>query len=314
MKKSGLLFSLMLTGVALSSCGSSTKDNINLYSREAGSGTRECFFDGIGYGDVAKEDKWESGVTVSSVSSNSDIMSSIANDQYGIGYCSLDGISGVSGIKAINYKGVTPSESTVIDGTYDLKRNFNYVTRDYGDNPEGENKNKQDVVNAFIEFLSTSEGITTIKSKGGIVQDETPSTTWSEIKTKYSILGSETTVDIKFCGSTSVQKIGQALADKFTGVGYAENVSMSLNQTGSGDAVTGVTDGKNGVNYDIGYLSREIKDSELTSLGDGNKKGKICNDAVVVIINSANSTIDNIDDETLVKIYKGEITKWSELK
>lgn len=74
MKKVLLVCSLALTGIlgaTIVSCGNNeqtdnpggntptgefdTSKSITLYSREAGSGTRECFFEGIGYGVLKKK-------------------------------------------------------------------------------------------------------------------------------------------------------------------------------------------------------------------------------------------------------------------
>lgn len=159
-----------------SSLNTDKTSNIKLYSRESGSGTRECFFEGIGYSAVKSEDKWESSVTVSSQSSNGSMMNAIKSDVDGIGYCSLDSLTTATGIKGLKYEGVTASEATVIDGTYKLSRNFNYVIRgDYSD----ADKNRQIAVNAFVDFLSTIEGVAAIKSAGGIVTSS--NTTWASI-------------------------------------------------------------------------------------------------------------------------------------
>lgn len=153
--------------------------NVKLYSREAGSGTRECFFEGIGYSDVKAEDKWNDGVVVSSQASNGDMMSAIKDDKYGIGYCSLDSLATASGIKGLTYEGITASEDTVIDGTYKLSRNFNYVIRcDYSESES----NKKLAVNAFIDFMSTKEGLSTIKSVGGIISGLDSAPSWSSIQ------------------------------------------------------------------------------------------------------------------------------------
>lgn len=160
--------------------------NIKLYSREAGSGTRECFFEGIGYSDVKAEDNWVSGLQVSSQSSNGDMMTAIKDDKNGIGYCSLDSLATANGIKDLKYEGVTASEATVNDGTYRLSRNFNFVIRsDYSK----ENENRQIAVNAFIDFFSTKEGLSTIKSKGGIISGLDTAPSWASVqKEKYPAL------------------------------------------------------------------------------------------------------------------------------
>ncbi len=157
--------------------------NIKLYSREAGSGTRECFFEGIGYGAVKAEDKWNTGVTVSSQATNGDMMNAVKADSLGIGYCSLDSLSSASGIKGLKFEGVAASEETVNDGTYKLSRNFNYVIR--GDYSE-ENANLKTAVNAFVDFMSTKEGKAVIKTAGGIISGLDSAPTWASVqKAKY---------------------------------------------------------------------------------------------------------------------------------
>ena len=185
MKKTNLLkISALTLAFALTACGGTSEnggngqDNqggfdtsrkISLYSRAAGSGTRECFFETIKYKEVAKEDKWESGVTVSTKSANSELMSAIANDEYGIGYCSLDSLSSVSGIKGLKYEGVEATKVNVLNESYKLKRNFNYVIRDYSGETDTSAK---EAVDGFIAFLTTTrEGQAVISSKGGIIQN-----------------------------------------------------------------------------------------------------------------------------------------------
>ena len=173
---------------AWSEVGSSLTGNIQLYSREAGSGTRECFFEGIGYSEVKAEDKWNEGVIVSSQASNGDMMNAIKAAANGIGYCSLDSLSSAIGIKGLTFDGVAASEATVNDGTYKLSRNFNYVIR--GDYEE--NSVRKLAVNAFVDFMTTKEGLACIKSAGGIVSGLESAPTWSSIQqSKYTALSSK---------------------------------------------------------------------------------------------------------------------------
>ena len=160
-------------------------DNIQLYSREAGSGTRECFFEGIGYSAVKAEDKWNDGVVVASQSSNGDMMNAIKDAPLGIGYCSLDSLAGAKGIKGLSFEGVVASEKAVIDGSYLLSRNFNYVIR--GDYEA--NSNREIAVKAFVDFMSTREGLTAIKGAGGIISGLEEAQSWSSVQeSKYPAL------------------------------------------------------------------------------------------------------------------------------
>lgn len=289
-----------------------TSRNVNLYSREAGSGTRECFFEGIGYGDVAKEDKWEDGVVVVSPTSNGDMMSQVGSDPYGIGYCSLDGIGGNTSIKALSYEGVTPTEDTVIDGSYALQRNFNYVIRDYENTTVENGENRSAVAHAFIEFFNTIEGQTQIASAGGIVTTAATGTL-EELIEKYPVLSGNETVQLYTCGSTSVEKVLSACINYFTGNIPNKNITISASQTGSGAAVTGITEGNSGTLADIGFLSREINDEELAKLTDNNIHSSMCVDAVVAIVNAENTAVSDITGETLTSIYKGELKTWADV-
>ena len=302
----GAMVLVGVLGVGLASCGGSNNDTIKLYSREAGSGTRECFFEGIGYGDVKKDDKWNEGVVVSSASSNGAIMTSVGDDESGLGYCSLDSIDTVKSIKGLTFEGVAASEETVVDGTYKLQRNFNFVSAD-SSLLDAQHALAKD---AFVAFMTESkEGLQAIAAEGGILTKSVASAkSWSEIATSefpnLNIKG----VTINACGSTSVENVLSGLASAFK---EATGCTVTPNQTGSGDAVPGVT-GEGSTQYEIGFLSREIKDDEDASLTDANARGAICKDAVVPIVNAANTAVTNSTAKALAAAYKGEITTWSE--
>ena len=294
-------------GVGLASCGGSNSATIKLYSREAGSGTRECFFEGIGYGDVKKENNWNEGVVVSSASSNGAIMTSVGNDENGLGYCSLDSLDTVKTIKGLTFEGVAASEETVVNNTYKLQRNFNFVSAD-SSLLDAQHALAKD---AFVAFMTESkEGLQAIAAEGGILTKSVSSAkSWSEIATSefpnLDIKG----VTINACGSTSVENVLSGLASAFY---EATGCTVTPNQTGSGDAVPGVT-GEGSTQYEIGFLSREIEADEEASLDDEkNARGAICKDAVVPIVNVANTAVTNSTAEALTAAYKGEITTWSE--
>lgn len=292
-------------GVGLASCGGNN-DTIKLYSREHGSGTRECFFEGIGYGDVKKDDKWNEGVVVSSASSNGAIMTSVGDDESGLGYCSLDSIDTVKSIKGLTFEGVAASEETVVDGTYKLQRNFNFVSAD-SSLLDAQHALAKD---AFVAFMTESkEGLQAIAAEGGILTKSVANAkTWKEIaETKFPNLDIDGAT-INACGSTSVENVLGGLASAFK---EATGCTVTPNQTGSGDAVPGIT-GEKTTKYEIGFLSREIEADELASLTEANAKGSICKDAVVPIVNAANTAVTNSTAEALAAAYKGEITTWSE--
>lgn len=92
------LFATMLSAIAVVSMASCKNDaEIKVYTRDTSSGTREGFFEGIGYGEAKKDDtKLAKGAVP--VSGNDTMMSSVKNDKYGIGYISLSSLAD-SGLK-----------------------------------------------------------------------------------------------------------------------------------------------------------------------------------------------------------------------
>lgn len=309
-KKIGLVVLLGLAGIGLASCQEAnafdSNASIKLFSRAAGSGTRECFFENIGYADVAKEDKWNADVVVANSATNPDMMNSVANEPNAIGYCSLDSLASASNIKALSYEGVVASVDTVVNGTYKISRNFNFVIRAYDD----ETSANSIATHAYVDFLLNSiEGHTAIQSAGGILSENDSLTPWSELASKYIGL-STNAVEINTCGSTSVLSVLEKTSSKFSEL-TGSKVTFKLNQQSSGAAVSGIT-ATSGTLYDIGFLSREIKDSELAKLSEKNIHGAFAKDAVVPIVNAKNDVLSNITGSVLTKIYKGEITTWKD--
>jgi len=110
---------------SLSASGLTT--DITVYSRDASSGTRECFTEKIGIKDAKKDANMVSGYTVAS--SNGNMITSIENDKNGIGYASYDSVKDNTKVKMLSFNGIAPSISTIEDSTYALQRNFNIVAK-----------------------------------------------------------------------------------------------------------------------------------------------------------------------------------------
>ena len=104
-------------------------------------------------------------------------------------------------------------------------------------------------------------------------------------------------------GSTSMEKVIGALGDAFMEAN--SGVNFTYNPTGSGSGITAVSEGR----CDIGLSSRALKDSEVAS---GLVGTVLAYDGIAVIVNPAN-TVEDLDIETIAKIYTGEITNWSEV-
>ena len=104
-------------------------------------------------------------------------------------------------------------------------------------------------------------------------------------------------------GSTSMEKVIGALGESF--MQNNKGVTFTYNPTGSGSGITAVSEGR----CDIGLSSRSLKDEEKKS---GLKETTLALDGIAIIVNPQNK-VEDLDIETIAKIYTGEITNWSEV-
>jgi phosphate transport system substrate-binding protein len=123
--------------------------SIHVIIRESGSGTRDAFSELVMGGKNATYVK--SAIIQSSTES---IKQAVIGDPYAIGFISLADMS--SSVKALSVNGVTPSESTVADGTYTIQRPFLFLTKGQ---PTGE-------VKKFINWVLSPQGQAIVKQKG----------------------------------------------------------------------------------------------------------------------------------------------------
>lgn len=306
MKKVICLLLVVLFGVNLVSCNSADEDlEIKVYTRDTTSGTRDGFFSTIGFNEAVNDNTVLVNGYVE-LSGNGEMISAIKNDEFSIGYISLSSLSS-SNLKGLKYNGVEPTEKNVINGSYELIRNFNYNIR-----KEFATEKEKKLVEAFVAFLQTREGKTTILSKDGIVEIKDSDPSWESIREKFSIVENDNSdVLIKFGGSTSVEKIARALSAEFSA--KAGNFKYEHNHTGSSDAYKR-TQGSEayGANFlHVGFASREYKLNDSEPLYK-NTYGLLCFDAIVTVVNSKNK-ITSITTQNLLDIYRGNITKWKEL-
>lgn len=308
----------------LASCGKTTDSGANefdttkvvkKYTRDTTSGTRDGFFTKIDLKDAISDDsKLAKGFIVAS--SNGDMISKIKNDEYGIGYISLASVAD-SGLKGLKFEGITPTEEAVVDGTYSLQRNFNYITT----TQDNCSATEWTLIKGFMLYMNSKEGLTNIKAKDGILTKSIASAKSfndllnepenADIKAICDVknVNESDKVTIKFGGSTSVEKIAKELTASFAN--YCPTFKPSHNHTGSGDAYKGTQGSeKTGASsLHIGFLSRELKSDEAAS---ANTSGLICKDGIVAVVNNANS-LENITASQLKAIYTTENIKWNEL-
>lgn len=108
---------------------------------------------------------------------------------------------------------------------------------------------------------------------------------------------------ISMSGSTSMQKLAQALAEAFSAKYPGVTVTPEFNGSSAGiEAVTAGT-------VDIGNSSRNLTDSEKAA---GAVENIVAIDGIAVITNKE-SKVTDLTKQQLADIYTGKITDWSEL-
>lgn len=127
---------------------------------------------------------------------------------------------------------------------------------------------------------------------------------------------------IHFCGSSTLAPVVAAIGakyleeygtwDKVNPAFAAEEIDIAVTSAGSGEGPSSVIEGT----ADFGMLARAVKDSEKEKLGAGYVEYMVASDALTISVNKNNpvcQTMDNIDTETLAKIFSGEIAYWDEV-
>lgn len=108
---------------------------------------------------------------------------------------------------------------------------------------------------------------------------------------------------ITMAGSTSMEKLANALAEAFMEI--HPDVSVQAEFTGSSAGVEAVLGGQS----DIGNSSRNLKDDEKSA---GAVENIVAIDGIAVVTDPANAASDLTKDQ-LIQIYTGEVKNWSEV-
>lgn len=260
------------------------KKSVILISREEGSGTRGAFVELFGI-----EMKNAEGKKVDFTSEEADItnstevmLTSVAGNKYAIGYVSLGSLNKT--VKALKIEGVSPSVSSIKNGTYKISRPFNIVTKQ-----TGLSENASD----FIRFILSSDGQAIVEANGYISATQNPA---------YIATGKKGKITV--AGSSSVTPVMEKLAEAYEKLNPEIKIEVQMS-----DSTTGVNSALNGV-CEIGMASRELKDSEKAK---GALQTKIAIDGIAVIINKENPT-ESASIQSVKDLYIGTISKWGDVK
>ncbi|MDR2152009.1 MAG: substrate-binding domain-containing protein [Helicobacteraceae bacterium] len=256
------------------------KRDVNVVSRESGSGTRGAFVELFGVEEKTPDGKKKDLTTKEAIiAKQTDVMmTNIASDRYAIGYISLGSLNKT--IKPINIDGVTPSTTNIKNGSYKIARPFNIAVK----------SEISPLAQSFINFILSKEGQAVV-SKNYIAIDDAAK--------PYD--GATPAGKIVVAGSSSVTPIMEKLREAYLSVN--KKAKIEIQQSDSSAGINGAIEGT----CDIGMASRELKESELAKL----MATQIALDGVVVIVNKDNP-LENLTKEQVKAIFSGKTTKWSE--
>lgn len=288
-----------MTGALVAGCGSKSEEtgaegegeqqtaewdasnDITVVSREDGSGTRGAFIELFGI-----EQKDENGNKVDHTTEDANItnstevmMSTVAGNEYAIGYVSLGSLG--DSVKAVKIDGAEATEENIKAGTYKVSRPFNIATKD----------EISDIAQDFINFILSEEGQKVVAENGYISLDDVK---------PYESNGA--TGKVVVAGSSSVTPVMEKLKEAYQKVN--SGAEIEINQS---DSTTGMTSAMSGI-CDIGMASRELKDEEaqeLTSI-------VIATDGIAVIVNN-DSPVEELTSDQVKAIFTGETVAWDEI-
>lgn len=273
---------LTLIATTFAACGKKKDNSITVISREDGSGTRGAFVELLKIEEKDASGKKIDYTTKEAVIANGTdlVLTQVKENNGAIGYISLGSLSG--DVKALKIDGTEASAANVKNGSYKVSRPFNIAIKG----------KLSDVAQDFVDYIMSAEGQKIIGDKYIPVNDKA---------TAYA--GKKPSGKIVVSGSTSVGPVMEQLAEAYQKVNT--NAKVEVSQTDSTSGMKAAADGT----CDIGMASRELTDSEKKNL----TAKAIAMDGIAVIVNKDND-LSEISADNVKKIYKGETTKWSEIK
>lgn len=284
-----LALAAMLSMGVLVGCGGTSDSTeggtgaINVISREDGSGTRSAFVElfGVEEKDANGEKIDRTKADASVTNSTAVMMTNVANDPNAIGYLSLGSLD--DSVKAVKIDNVDATADNVKNGTYEVSRPFNIVTKD----------SVSEVAQDFIDFILSADG-------QKIVEDNKYTASVDNAK---AFKTKAPTGKLVIAGSSSVSPVMEALKEAYLAINTNAEIEIQTS-----DSTTGVNSAKEGI-CDIGMASRELKDEEKSA---GLTATVIAIDGIAVIVND-NNPIETMTKDQVKSVYVGETTDWSQL-
>ncbi|HIY54608.1 MAG TPA: substrate-binding domain-containing protein [Candidatus Dorea merdavium] len=257
--------------------------DITIVSREDGSGTRGAFIELFGI-EEEQEDGEKVDMTTEAAqitNSTSVMLTTVAGDEYAIGYVSLGSLD--DSVKAVKIDGAEATADNVKSGDYKVSRPFNIATKADLNNPTATD---------FIAFIMSEEGQAVVAEEGYIPLDGVE-----------AYAGDAPAGKVVVGGSSSVSPVMEKLIEAYAKVNPEAEIELQTT-----DSTTGMENAIAG-SYDIGMASREVKDEELA---EGLEAQVIATDGIAVVVNNANPAEDLTSDQVKA-IYTGEALTWDEV-
>lgn len=256
-------------------------NDISVVSREDGSGTRGAFIELFGIEEKNGDEKVDNTTDEAQITNSTSVMlTTVAGDDYAIGYVSLGSLNDT--VKALKIDGEEATEQNIKDGKYKICRPFNIATKKGADN---------EVAKDFIAYIMSKEGQQVISDNGYIGDDSAEAYAGSKPSGK-AVVG----------GSSSVSPVMEKLIEAYKKVNTGAEIELQTT-----DSTTGMTSAIDG-SYDIGMASRELQDEEKDKLDSQ----VIATDGIAVIVNK-NNTTDELSSDQVKTIYTGDATTWDEV-
>lgn len=256
---------------------------ITVISREDGSGTRSAFIELTGVLEETADGEAVDRTTVDAVTTSSTnvMMTTVAGNEYAIGYISLGSLNET--VKALSIDGTAATAENVANGSYKIARPFNIAYQG----------SLSEVAQDFVDFILSADGQAVIEAEGYIAADAAAA----------AYAGSKPAGSVTISGSSSVTPVMEKLKEAYEAVNPGADIAVtqSDSSTGMADAIAGISD--------IGMASREVKDSELAG---GLTAVTIATDGIAVIVNNGNPASD-LTLEQVRQIFTGAVATWAGL-
>ena len=256
-----------------------TRD-ITVVSREDGSGTRGAFVELFGIEEEVNGEKVDMTTEEANITNSTSVMmSTVAQDEYAIGYISLGSLD--DSVKAVKVDGSEATAENIKNGSYKISRPFNIATKE----------DLSDAAQDFEDLILSTEGQKVVEDNKYIPLDDV---------SDYKSNGASGKVVV--AGSSSVSPVMEKLKEAYQAVNSDVEVEIQTS-----DSTTGMQNAIDGV-CDIGMASRELKDSEKEA---GLTPTVIAMDGIAVVVNNDNPT-DELSSDQVKSIFTGDVLTWDE--